>query len=35
MLAIGRLKGDDGTYSGRLDPTRTVFGEAWEQQMEF
>jgi nitroreductase len=35
MLAIGRLKGDDGVYSGRLDPTRTVFGEAWEQQIEF
>ena len=35
MLAIGRLKGEDGVYSGRMDPARTVYGEVWEQTIQF
>lgn len=35
LLGIGRLKGDDKPYAGRMDPTRTVFGEEWEKQIEF
>ena len=31
LLAIGRLRGEDGRYPGRLSPTRTVFAEAYGQ----
>jgi nitroreductase len=35
MLGIGRLKGPDKPYAGRLDPARTVFAETWGESIEF
>ncbi|HEY2391660.1 MAG TPA: nitroreductase family protein [Candidatus Angelobacter sp.] len=35
LLGIGRRKGEDKAYTGRLDPSRTVFAEEWEQAFEF
>jgi nitroreductase len=35
LLGIGRLKGADKLYTGRMDPSRTVFAEEWEQPFEF
>jgi nitroreductase len=35
LLGIGRLKGADKVYTGRMDPSRTVFAEQWGEKIEF
>src|SRR5205809_2739265 len=35
LLAIGRLRGEDGKYPGRLWRARTVFGECYGQPFQF
>jgi nitroreductase len=34
LLAIGKLDGVDGTYSGRLPPSRTCFGERYGEPLD-
>jgi nitroreductase len=35
LLAIGRLRGEDGKYPGRLSRSRTVFGECYGLPLRF
>ena len=35
LLAIGRLRGEDGKYPGRLSRARTVFAECYGQPFQF
>jgi nitroreductase len=35
LLAIGRLRGEDGKYPGRLSRSRTVFAECYGQPFRF
>ena len=35
LLAIGRLRGEDGRYPGRLSRSRTVFAECYGQPLRF
>ncbi len=34
LLGLGRRKGPDKPYGGRIDPSRTVFGEEWGKKLE-
>jgi nitroreductase len=35
LLAIGRLRGEDDKYPGRLSPARTVFAECYGEPFQF